>query len=164
MSYIDTSIIIAALDPTDSRMHQARRVLEEVRDKIISELVLVELTSVLSRRRELISNLAKKLGLSEDLLIMAVLLYIIKRFNLTYKAVRYRVATLPLGRVYMPLAVAMKLSTQLKLKTLDLLHAAYIKLLKDEGEPIHTLVTADSDFEGVKRQLGQILGVTTFMI
>ena len=164
MSYIDTSIIIAALDPTDSRMHQARRVLEEVGDKIISELVLVELTSVLSRRRELISDLAEKLGLSEDLLIMAVLLYIIKRFNLTYKAVRYQVATLPLGRVYMPLAVAMKLSAQLKLKTLDLFHAAYIKLLKDEGEPIHTLVTVDSGFEGVKRRLRQILGVTTFMV
>lgn len=41
MSYVDTSIIVAALDPLDSRQALALRALEEKNNKKVSELVLV---------------------------------------------------------------------------------------------------------------------------
>jgi predicted nucleic acid-binding protein len=51
MSYVDTSIIVAALDYLDPRRELALEILEKKEDKKISELVLVELVSILSRRR-----------------------------------------------------------------------------------------------------------------
>ncbi|MEM3520711.1 MAG: PIN domain-containing protein, partial [Thermoproteota archaeon] len=50
MSYVDTSIIVAALDPEDPLQKSASMILKNEEDKIVSELVLLELTSVLSRR------------------------------------------------------------------------------------------------------------------
>jgi len=164
MSYIDTSVIVAALDPTDPRRRRAREILEEEGHKVVSELVLAELASALSRREELLSDLAGRLGLSRELTIVAILLYIMRRFNLRYRAVVSRARALPFGKMYAPIATAMELSVALKLKTLDLLHAAYVKLLKNEGEPIRTLETADSDFEKAKKQLKSILGIDVSLI
>ncbi len=64
MSYIDTSVIVAALDPLDPRQNSARETLEKEEYKIVSELVIAELASVLSRREELVSSIADQLGLS----------------------------------------------------------------------------------------------------
>jgi predicted nucleic acid-binding protein len=63
--YVDTSAIVAALDPSDSRMRRARGLLEHAEDKVVSELVIVELASVLSRRRSLLASIAGRLGVSE---------------------------------------------------------------------------------------------------
>jgi len=52
MSYIDTSVIVASLDPEDPRSNEAKKILENEKCKIISELVLVELASVISRRKK----------------------------------------------------------------------------------------------------------------
>jgi len=164
MSYIDTSIIVVALDPTDPRRQHAIAILEKEEHKIISELVLAELASVLSRREELISDLASKLGLSKELTIIAILLYILKRFNLRYRAPTVRAKALPFGKMYTPIAIATELSTTLKLKTLDLLHVAYVKLLKEENEPIHTLITADKDFKSVEKELRDIVGIEVSLI
>lgn len=48
MSYVDTGIIVVALDPED-QLQTAKMILEDEEDKIVSELVLMELDSVLSR-------------------------------------------------------------------------------------------------------------------
>ena len=60
MSYVDTSVIVAALDQLDPRHQQARALLEKDEYK----LVIAELASVLPRRREIVSGIAKELGLS----------------------------------------------------------------------------------------------------
>ena len=164
MSYIDTSVIVAALDPADPRSRSAKRVLEEEGYKVVSELVLAELASVLSRREALVSSLAHRLRLSEALTILAILLYLLQRFNLKYRAVESRARALPFGRTGAPTATAIELSATLRLKTLDLLHAAYVKLLKDQGEPIFTLKTADTDFKGVEEQLKSTVGVSVSIV
>ncbi|RLF18312.1 MAG: PIN domain nuclease [Thermoprotei archaeon] len=164
MPYIDTSVIVLALDPTDPRRQHAITILEKEEYKIISELVLAELASVLSRREELISNLASKLGLSRELTIIAILLYILRRFNLRYRVPTIRAKALPFGRIYTPIAIAIELSATIKLKTLDLLHVAYIKLLREEGEPINTLITADTDFKSVEKELRDIVGIKVSLI
>ena len=164
MSYIDTSIIVAALDPTDYRSKDALKILEEEKHKIISELTLLELASVLSSRRELVSNLADKLGLDIEITISAILLYLMKRFNLRHRGFERLTKIMPLGRIYNPLATAIELSPKLRLKTLDLLHIAYVKLLKDEGEPVYKLITADADFEEAREHLEETIGVHLYIL
>lgn len=45
MIYVDTSVIVAALDPMDPRRDEARKTLETHEDKVVSELVVTELAS-----------------------------------------------------------------------------------------------------------------------
>ncbi len=164
MSYVDTSVIVAALDPADPRRGRAREALEEEGYKVVSELVLAELASVLSRREGLVSDLARRLGLSAELTIVAVLIYLLRRFNLRYRAVEGRARALPFGKASAPTAAAVELSAALKLKTLDLLHAAYVKLLRDQGEPLFTLKTADADFKKAEERLKRAVGVSVSLI
>jgi predicted nucleic acid-binding protein len=62
MSYVDTSIIVAALDYLDPRRELALEILEKKEDKKISELVLVELASILSRRRNVLYEAFRRIG------------------------------------------------------------------------------------------------------
>ncbi len=45
MSYVDTSVIIAALDPKDHRRRYIKSFLEGNEYKVVSELVITELVS-----------------------------------------------------------------------------------------------------------------------
>jgi predicted nucleic acid-binding protein len=80
MSYVDTSIIVAALDYLDPRQKSALEVLELKGDTKISELVLVELASILSRMRNILYEAFRKIGVMEELMIPAAILYIVKRY------------------------------------------------------------------------------------
>ena len=144
MKYIDTSVILAALDPLDPKQKPAREILERNEDKVISELVILELASVLTRR-EILKKLKRKLGLREELILPTVLLYLMKRFKLCYGKANGHLKIPELGELYTPIATAISISQKLRLKTLDLLHVAYAKVLKIRGESIDTLITADED-------------------
>lgn len=159
MNYIDTSVIVAALDPLDPRCEKARSLLEKGEDKIVSELVLVELTSIVARREELVSSIASELGLRRDEAVTAILLYVLRRFNLKYRSIHGSTRLPLLGSVYRPIATAIELSSPLRLKALDLLHVAYAKLLKDGGEAIQRLVTADKDFGKMREALREKVGI-----
>ena len=163
MSYIDTSVIVAALDPSDRRRDQARRVLEGREDKFISELVLAELSSVLARREEL-KELASELGIREDLVLPAILIYLIKRFGLTYMKVNGLVRLPAIGELYSPMAFAVIWSTKLKLRTLDLFHLAYVKIMKDGGSPVRSILTADKEFQKAKEIMKKEIGVEVSLI
>jgi len=159
VSYIDTSVIVAALDPLDPRQRSARIVLEdEERVKVVSELVLMELASVLVRR-ELLLELKARLDLREELVLPTVLLYLIKRFKLGYERVDGHTKIPVLGELYSPMAVALNLLTKLKLRTLDSLHVAYSKLLKDKGKEIDSLITVDEQFKSIVGKIKEILDI-----
>lgn len=51
-------------------------------------LVVTELASVISRRREVVGGIACKLDLNEEEAVLAVLLYILKRFDLRHRSVQ----------------------------------------------------------------------------
>ena len=146
MSYVDTSVIVAALDPTDHRRDIAREFLEGDTDKVVSELTLVELASVLSRSPHR-GRLLEKLRVREELLIPTLLLYIMKRFKLRLALLKGSVMLPPLGELNLPIAEAMELSMEAQLRTLDLLHLAYAKLLRDSGEGVEVIVTFDENFK-----------------
>ncbi len=158
MSYVDTSIIIAALDPRDPRREKALKILGDSRPKIISELTLVELASVLARRREVIAALANRLSIDEHLAFIAVLIYILRRFRLKYIGVKEYSRTM-LGEHYKPMSYAVDLASTVGLKTLDLLHIAYIKAMKEQGTKICSLLTVDADFKKHETSIQGTVGV-----
>lgn len=97
-------------------------------------------------------------------MVLAVLLYVMKRFNLKYGEIGSQMKIMPFGKTYAPIAAIIELSTMLKLKTLDLLHIAYITLLKNKGEPIHTLITVDKNFENAKEYLRNNIKVNVSLV
>ncbi len=164
MLYIDTSAIIAALDPSDHRREKALKILNSKEYKIISELGLVELANVLSRRREILIDLINRLGFKEEIVITTLLYYIMKRFNLKYEAIKtYQVISI-FNNISKITKISLELLPRFKLKTLDLLHIAYIKALKNEGIPINTLATVDKDFAKVEDLLEKEVGVKVHLI
>lgn len=159
MSYVDTSAIVAALDKLDSRQKSVQRVLESKENKKISELVLAELASTLARKRSMLLEISKKIKIREELIIPLAILYIMRRFKLSYKRVSGYKKIFIMGDLYSPLAAAVELAPKFKLKTLDLLHLAYIKTLIEQGEEINELITVDEDFEKEKQLISQELNV-----
>jgi predicted nucleic acid-binding protein len=131
--------------------------LEKLGEKRVSEIVLAELVSIVSRRRNVLHKTLRRIGVREELLVPVVLLYVLKRFGLEYRIIDGRKNIYPLGDFYLPLALAIELSSKVRPKTLDLLHLAYIAALEEQGEEIHELVTVDDDFKGeeeaIKREL-----------
>ncbi|MCD6369086.1 MAG: PIN domain-containing protein [Thermoproteales archaeon] len=164
MKYIDTSIIIAALDSEDPRWRASRRILDGEEDKVVSELTLLELASVLNRRENLVIALSRKLHLEKRKVILAVLMYILRRFKLQYIRLN-GLSILPgIGAIYLPMASAISMSADAKLKTLDLLHIAYMKVLKERGIPVTKLITADEDFMKVSHLLERDMGIEVIMV
>ncbi|WP_232216690.1 type II toxin-antitoxin system VapC family toxin [Desulfurococcus amylolyticus] len=159
MIYVDTSVIVAALDPMDPRRDEARKTLEAHEDKVVSELVVTELASILARQHNLLTTVKDKLEISERVTLIAIILYIMKRFNFRYINVKGSSRS-PIGRFYKPLAYGIELTGKLRLKTLDLLHLAYIKAMKEQGAQIHALLTADADFKNSEEDIRKALGIT----
>jgi len=123
----------------------------------VSELVLTELASILSRREEMLLELSRKLKVKEELIVPIVILYILRKFKLSYRRVDGYRRIFMIDNLYPPFATAMDISSKFKLKILDLLHLAYIKTLMEQGEEINELITVDYDFErereAIKREL-----------
>ncbi len=163
MIYVDTSVIVAALDPTDPRREKARETLGLHEDKIVSELVIAELASVLARQRRVLVALIDKLGVDDRVALTATILYILRRFNLKYADVRGFSRNI-FGVLYDPVAYAIKLTERLSLKTLDLLHLGYIKAMEEQGLRIRTLLTADTEFKKVEKDLQESLGITIDLV
>jgi predicted nucleic acid-binding protein len=160
MSYVDTSIIVAALDKLDPRQRLAQEILEMEGDKRVSELVLAELASTLSKREGMLLELSEKVKVRKELTIPAVLLYILRRFKLSYRRVNGYKRVFMIDNLYSPFATAIDISSKFKLKTLDLLHLAYLKTLKEQGEEINEIITADYDFEREKEAIMRELNIS----
>jgi predicted nucleic acid-binding protein len=97
--------------------------------------MIARLASVLSRRSDLLSDTAEEAGLGVDEAVMALILYLVKRFGLKYKRARGFERFLLLGAAYKLVANAVKFASRLRLRTLDLLHVAYAVHLREVGGP-----------------------------
>ncbi len=164
MKYIDTSVIVAALDYSDYRRERAQRFLEQEDDKVVSELVLAELVSVFSRREELLRSIEYLVGVKRGLGIIVALVYVLRKFNLQYISVDDSLFLPPIGRVHMVIAKAVELSVKVKLKTLDLLHLAYTLALREKGYPLKEFVTLDDDFIDNKDAIEETVGVRVITV
>ncbi|MEB3756262.1 MAG: type II toxin-antitoxin system VapC family toxin [Desulfurococcales archaeon] len=127
MIYLDTSVIVSYMDESDSNHAKSISLLNKIRDKkVASELTIVELSSVYSR-----AGLENPLALS---------LYSVKK-------VGANVIDVDFNQVLM---YASKLSQQLKLRTLDLLHITTAKIVE-----ANQFATFDKDIIAKSRFISQ---------
>ncbi|HID91041.1 TPA: PIN domain-containing protein [Candidatus Bathyarchaeota archaeon] len=165
MIYVDTSVVLSALDLDDPNHAESWRFLTATPDsKVISPLTVEELVSVISRRIEFVrapDDLEEALvGLSRKERVAAVLLYAIERFGLRKAAPDYsmRLSLLEI-RLPGPYAVAAVLGPQLQLRSLDLLHVAYVSALREGRLPLASIVTLDSELLEAGDRVRGLLGV-----
>ena len=120
MKYIGTSVIVEALDNRDLRQKRAQAFLENESNKIVSELVIVELSSILSRREKLVEHIKKITGIANyKLITIALIMYILRIYHLQYIGIEENTISLPsIGKINTVIAEALKLSHGIRLKTL----------------------------------------------
>ena len=159
MKYIDTSVIVSALDPLDEKQKTSLQFLEEEKEKVASELVMLELASVVSRRLDEVSIPLREFSLSSEQLLIAILVYVFRRFSIKFVKIGGSMEIPLLGQMSLPVAAAIELSAKIKLRSLDLLHIAYVKLLKEKGFKISAFATLDEDFVKAKEFLEKELSV-----
>ena len=118
-------------------------------DKAVSELVLVELASILSIYESPRSELAGKN--THQRLITNTHHHSVHTQEIQAKASqgRWTAQTTVSRRAKQAMSIALSLSPKIKLKTLDLLHVAYACLIRIDGRKLEKIITADRDFESV---------------
>lgn len=153
MNYIDTSLVIAAMDSsTRSRSREAVALLARTREKVVSELFLVELAAAISRNPDLISAVSVE-DAQPATILLSYLVYLLSKYNLKLLPPSDEQVTTPFGRVNAEAGSCLALATDLKLRSLDLLHIAHLISLKNRGFGIESLLTSDSDFSKAERLL-----------
>lgn len=147
MIYVDTSVVVQALDrrhPRESEM--AGESLSTNAEKVVSEVFLLELSSAVSRRQDLVMAVAREVEATGAAIVTAYVAYVMSKYGLRLvEAPGERVFT-PLGRVGATVAGAMRFSAELRLRSLDLLHISHALLLKGRGYPIEGILTSDREF------------------
>ena len=123
MEYIDTNILILYIDKNDPKHSMAKQLLNEYSNKIISELNIIEMKSVLSR-----SNLMEEQ-------MYALIDYLLIKSDIKIKPIDINESIMKGNEVV----------NNLKLKTLNLLHIATAILVKADK-----FITFDKDFVNKK--------------
>ncbi len=115
---------------------------------------MVELASAISRKAELITSIA----LEEDrppTILLAYLVYLMSKYGLKLLSPSGERVVTPLGKVSAEDGSCLYMATDLKLRSLDLLHVAHLLSLKNRGYSIETLLTSDTEFFKAAKFLGQ---------
>jgi hypothetical protein len=82
MNYVDTSLVISAVDTSmQSRSREATTLLSSTREKVVSELFLVELAASISRKPELISAVLVE-DAQPSTVLLAYLVYLMSKYDL----------------------------------------------------------------------------------
>ena len=123
MEYIDTNILILYIDKNDPKHSMVEQLFKEYSNKIISELNIIEMKSVLSR-----SNLMEEQ-------MYALIDYLLIKSDIKIKPIDINESIMKGNEVV----------NNLKLKTLDLLHIATAILVKADK-----FITFDKDFVNKK--------------
>jgi predicted nucleic acid-binding protein len=149
MSYLDTSVIIAYCIGGDPQHSKAVNIIEKVRQKVdkfyASTLTLVELYSVISRN---IQKYKLPPGIEEitnyRIKLRVTITYFLKLLSLYIFSDEAKIIDLDRLKLFYKFFDAISLATELKLKTLDLLHLAYARQLAKK-KLIKFFVTFDSE-------------------
>lgn len=146
MNYIDTSLIITAMDTSARpKSRQATSVLARTREKVVSELFLVELAGSISRKPDLITAFPAEDSKPSTILI-AYLVYLMSKYDLKLLPPSGEQVATPLGKIGAEAGSCLALASELKLRSLDLLHIAHLISLKNRGFSIESLLTSDLEF------------------
>lgn len=157
MKYIDTSIIVSALDPTDTSSIRSIEVLQRG-EKIVSELVITELSSVLSRNKNYVT-LMDELSGDRASSSYALILYILQKFDLLFLPVQQTQVEMPIGSYGSIMSFAVELSKDIPMRTLDLLHLSYAHAMMESTKAGIELITRDREFEIYKSEIYRAAGI-----
>lgn len=168
--YVDTSVIISAYKPNEEAYDSSLRVarLDDVW-KVGSFALVAELIAVVSRlynssQVTLPSSVQEILSkLPETARPYALVDAMIADWSISFPSVGFEAVQLNLGGVKLVVpevvAKACSIAPLLLLKTLDLMHIAGAKLIKDSYHDLKYLVTLDRD---ILKNSDKIRGVTGF--
>ena len=157
MKYIDTSVIVSALDPADSSTISSIELLRR-REKVVSELVITELSSVLSRNKNFV-NLMDELSGDRASSSYAVILYILQKFDLLFLPVQQTRVEMPIGNCGNIMSFAVELSRDIPMRALDLLHLSYAHAMMESTKAVIELITRDREFEIHKSEIYRAAGI-----
>ena len=157
MKYIDTSVIVSALDPADPSTISSIELLRR-REKVVSELVITELSSVLSRNKNFV-NLLDELSGDRTSSSYAVILYILQKFDLLFLPVQQTRVEMPIGNCGNIMSFAVELSRDIPMRTLDLLHLSYAHAMMESTKADIELITRDREFEIYKSEIYRAAGI-----
>lgn len=153
--YVDTNLIIARYKPTDELYDDSNKFFNRDLNFIISPITLVELHCVLSRVRD-----GLDIPLKGEPLIETLVAFVIKDCNLKLLSRGVFIKRDFAGyafRMSLEQHLATRLAGLLGLKTLDVLHLSYARMLRDLYD-INMFITGDEEIlkkaEDVKRNLG----------
>ena len=155
--YVDTNIIIARYKPEDSLHKYSQKIFQLSETNLyISPLTLLELHSVLSRvKNELIVPFVEE-PLTETIIALIIkdcgLKVVSKSYTVRKSIYEYKF------RAPIEYYLAMKFSDRLKRRTLDLLHLAYIWLLREEYN-IGVFVTGDEEIIDEAEVINKVLKI-----
>ena len=153
MNYVDTSVVISAMDTSmRSRSREATTLLANTREKVVSELFLVELAASISRKPELISAVPIE-DTQPSTVLLAYLIYLMSKYDLKLLPPPVEQVATPFGKVDVESGSCLAFASDVKLRSLDLLHVAHLISLKNRGFNIEVLLTSDSDFSKAQRFL-----------
>lgn len=152
---MDTSAAVLAFDRRTRRGRKAAELLASRADKVVSELFLLELSSALSRRDDLLSAIASE-GVTPSVSVVAYVLYMMTKHGLKLIESPPDMVFTPAGRVSASAGWAMSHASEFRLKALDLLHLAQLFVLKERGYPIDSILTSDEEFLKVKEALKRL--------
>jgi predicted nucleic acid-binding protein len=154
MIYVDTSVVVASLDASyPSRSRAAAALLDKRADKVVSELFVVELAAAISRKAGLMDAVGADAS-QRSTVLLAYLVHLMSKFSLKLLGPSGDLAYTPLGRLGAEAGSSLGLATDLKLRTLDLLHLAHLLSLKERGFSIEALLTSDREFLKAEKLLG----------
>ncbi len=151
MNYIDTSVIVSALDSKDTSSDESIKILKRP-EKVVSELVIAELNSVMFRNRNFKTLVAE---LSGDVLSTsyAVIAYVLERFEILYLPTQHLKTETPIGVYDNVIAFTIGLTNRIPLKTLDLLHISYALDIANSTRSQIEFITRDKEFETYKNEI-----------
>ena len=154
--YLDTSVIIARYKPMDP-LHDAseRLFTNKALEFLISPITLFELYSVISRLGPNLVLPQEVKGVSLDTLVR----FIIEDCNIRLiSEVFFIPINLNQQKVNLPLEylISITLAEKLKLRALDLLHIAYVAMLR---EKVKIFVTGDEEILGKKTTIKKVVRI-----
>ncbi len=163
MIYLDTSVILSALDISDSGNSESLWHLERESVKVVTELTLVEFNSVFVRKH-IKTGKSQTLLTNDRLGSYSALIYLLQRFKITYFAIPQERQKSPLGDLGSIFKMAFEFASEIHMRTLDLLQLAYAFRVKEATNEKIEFLTRDFEFGKYSQQIEEITGLTINVI
>ena len=151
-------MIVSALDPTDPSSVNSVEALKRP-EKIISELVITELSSVLSRNNNFM-NLVEELSGDRASTLYATIIYILQKFDLLFIPLQQANFETPIGNYGNIMSFAIELTKDVPLRTQDLLHLSYAHAITESTKSSIEFMNRDKEFDVFKTEIFEATGIT----